>query len=217
MRTFRHFNPFAWLLTTVVVVMAFISWGQGFSWQFGRLSVYSVFPIFGLVAFSLIWSMYVVSFFKRHYKSEGSLDLYFKVVPIIVFAAILIHPGLLWWQLWRDGFGLPPESYLQHYVAPSLKWAALIGSTAWFVFIVYEFRYKFRDRSWWKFVEYAADVVFVGLFFHALALGQQIHHVGWFRYVWFFYGFVLAVVIADLYLMKFSKNQSSKKSVPSNS
>lgn len=210
MRWFRYFNIFAWLLSLTVVVLAFIAWGQGFSWQFDRLSIYSVFPIFGLTAFSLIWSMYVVAFFKRHFKAEGSLELYYKLIPVVIFAAILIHPGLLWWQLWRDGFGLPPESYLQHYIAPSLKWAVMIGTTAWFVFVIYEFRYKFRDRSWWKYVEYAADAVFVSLFFHALALGHQIHHGTWFRYLWFFYGIVLVIILIDLYVNKFRKTNLAK-------
>ena len=201
----KHIELYAWSLGLVVAALAFIAWGQGIRWQFTDLSAYQIFPIFGLTAFSLIWSVYVVAFICRHAHPDGSsLKPYYKFLPLLILALILIHPGLLWFQLWRDGFGLPPESYLQHYVAPSLRWAAVVGTTALLIFITYELRYKYRDRPWWKYLEYAADLAFVSLFFHALYLGDQLRH-GWFRYVWFFYGVVLAVVLIDLYRGKYKQ------------
>lgn len=195
----------AWKLSSIVAAIAFVAWAQDINWQFSDLSVYQIFPLFGLLAFSLIWSMYAVAFLVRNLKIEsGHLKKYFKIMSLSVLAAILIHPGLLWWQLWRDGFGLPPQSYLQHYVAPSLKWAVLLGTTTWLVFIAYEFKNKYRNRSWWRYMEYLADAGLVAIFFHGLALGGELQK-GWFRYVWYFYGLVLAVILIDIYRRKYQK------------
>lgn len=199
----EKFVLWVWALSGIVSVLALTAWGQGIQWHFSGLSVYQIFPIFGLLAFSLIWAMYVVGFFRGHLQINSVvLKNYYKIMPLIIFGLILIHPLLLSWQLWRDDLGLPPSSYLQHYVAPSLKWAALVGTTAWLIFLVYELRFKFRQQQWWKYIEVLADIAFVGLFLHALALGNQIKH-GWFRYVWFFYGIVLLIVLVDLYALKF--------------
>ena len=199
-------SPFAWGISAFVALLAVTAWGQDLRWQFSGLSTYRIFPLFGLMAFSLMWAMYVIGFLRRRFRvAAEKISSYYKIMPQLIFGFIMLHPGLLIWQLWRDGFGLPPQSYLQHYVAPSLRWAALIGTTAFLVFVAYEFRYRFRGKSWWKYMEYLADLVLVGLFFHALALGTQLQS-GWFRYVWFFYGAVLAIVLTDLYWTKLKKH-----------
>lgn len=198
----RLIKASVWLLTGLVASLAFISWGQGFNWRFSQLSVYQIFPIFGLLAFSFIWVMYVAGFLLRHLKIESdALSAYFKIMSVLVLATILLHPGLLWWQLWNDGLGLPPGSYLQHYVAPGLKWAVIVSSVAWLIFLAYEFRYKYKVRRWWKYFEYTADAAIVGLFFHSLFLGTNLHQ-GWLRIIWFFYGAVLAGILIDLYSRK---------------
>ena len=210
--TAKRLSILAWGVSGSVAAMALIAWGQGLRWYFSNLSTYRLFPIFGLLAFSLMWSMYMVGFIRRRYAiSAEKLKLYYKTLPLLIFLFIMLHPGLLIWQLWRDGFGLPPQSYLQHYVAPSLRWAVFISSTAWLVFIAYEFRYRYHNRSWWKYFEYAADLALVGIFFHALALGTQLRH-GWFRYVWFFYGAVLIAILTDLYVSRIKSHRQKTSS-----
>ncbi|MBI2592026.1 hypothetical protein HYW36_00950 [Candidatus Saccharibacteria bacterium] len=198
----QNFTFLAWTVTATVAVLAILAWGQGIGWQLGSLSTYGIFPLLGLLAFSLMWSMYAVGFGRRRWQ-VGNLGLsqYYKVIPLVILAAILLHPGLLVWQLWRDGFGLPPESYWQHYVVPAARWAVLISSTAWLVFIAYELRYRYRQKSWWKYMETLADLALIGIYFHALRLGSQLQH-GWFRYVWYFYGLSLAVFLIDSYRRK---------------
>jgi hypothetical protein len=201
-----------WLLTSLVLCLAFIGWGQGLGWQFNHLSSYSLFPLFGLSAFSLIWSLYAAAFWLRHSNLEAkNFSKYFDIASVAIFIAILLHPGLLWWQLWRDNFGFPPASYLDHYVAPTLKWAVILSTIAWIIFLIYELRYKFRSRSWWKYMEYAADAAFVGLFIHSIYIGTNLRH-GWLRLLWLFYGVSLAMFLIDLYGRQFG--WISKKSKP---
>lgn len=195
----------AWLASTLVAAIAVVAWGQGIRWQFGGLSTYRIFPLFGLLAFSLIWSMYVAGFFRRRLNiSPEQLSGYYKTFRFLVVTAILLHPGLLWWQLWRDGFGLPPESYLQHYVAPALRWVVLLGSVSWLVFLAYDLGQRFKTRHWWKYLESAGDAAIAAVYYHGLRLGGNLQH-GWFRVVWYFYGVVLLLVLADIYYRKYKK------------
>jgi|SRR3989344_9084473 len=193
----------AGFISAFVALLAVVVWGQGVRWNFNDLSTYRIFPLFGLLAFSLMLSMYAVGFLRRRFKIEVTeLGNYYKILSIVILTAILAHPGLLWWQLWRDGFGLPPESYLQHYVAPPLKWVAILGTVSWFVFLAYEFRFRYKDRKWWRYFEYAGDAAMVAIFYHGLRLGGNLQH-GWFRWVWYFYGVVLLLVLIDIYTRKF--------------
>ncbi|HSX27809.1 MAG TPA: hypothetical protein VLG25_03440 [Patescibacteria group bacterium] len=193
---------FAWSLSAVVVILAFLAWGMGNKWQLAHISNYKLFPLFGLIAFSLMWAHYIVSGTRQYFKIASSeVRGYFEVTSFAVFLAILFHPGLLWWQLWRDGLGLPPESYLKHYVAPGLGWVALLGTASWFVFLAYEFRRLFDQKSWWHYVQAASDIAIVAVFYHALRLGTQLRH-GWLKPVWYFYGVSLLIALGYIYYAK---------------
>lgn len=197
----RSFVIAAWALSITVAVIAIAVWGQGVAWQFNRLSTYQIFPIFGLLAFSVMWSHYVVASLRKYFGLDKSrVHLYFEATSWFVLLAICLHPGLLVWQLWRDGLGLPPGSYM-HYVRPGLAWVTLLGTTAWLLFIAYEFRRWFKDRSWWKYVQYGSDLAMLLIFYHALRLGRNLQ-TGWFRYLWFFYGISFVLCLIYLYWPK---------------
>lgn len=201
----------AWLLSFGVIATAFIVWGQGQQWRLSHLSTLQLFPIFGLIAFSLMWGHYIISASRRLLKVErGPLARYYDVTGYIVLIALVLHPGLLIWQLWRNGFGLPPDSYLQHYVAPGLRWAALIGTVCFFIFIAYELRYKFSDRPWWHYMDCVVDIAVLGIFYHGLRLGTQIYS-GWFHWVWVFYGISLVGALAYKYVFLYHERMEKFK------
>lgn len=196
----RNLRYGAWGLAVLVACLAFYEWGSSWQWQLGTLSTYQIFPIFGLMAFSLMWAQYVVNALATLLKlDQALLGRFYSTMGYLVLIAIVLHPGLLVWQLWHDGFGLPPESYLRHYVAPGLGWVALIGTVSLFVFLAYELHRWFGNRRWWRFVEYASNVAMLGIFYHALRLGTQVSQPGWFHVLWLFYGVVLIVVLAYKY------------------
>ncbi len=205
----RHFAIYAWLLSVVVAIIAIVAWGQGLHWQFSNLSTYRLFPLFGLLAFSLIWSMYAVGLAKRRLKPKETpaLAAYYQYLPTVILIFIFLHPSLLIWQLWRDGFGLPPTSY-KKYVGPAAVWAVIVSSIAWFIFLVYELRRFYRNRPWWKYVEVAGDAAMVGIVLHSLRLGSNLQH-GWLKYVWLFYGAVLAVALVDIYSRKLTRRHQT--------
>lgn len=204
-------NIIAWLLSLVVLVLAFIAWGQGQKWNFSELSTYQLFPIFGLTAFSLMWAHYIVSASRQYLNvDKAATKQYFEITSFVVLAAIALHPGLLWWQLWRDGFGFPPGSYLNHYVDPGLKWVAVLGTVSLLVFLAYELRRWFGQKPWWRYSQYASDIAMLAIFYHGLRLGGQLQS-GWFHTVWLVYGVTL---VGALFYQYASKLQNTKIQKP---
>lgn len=194
----------AWTISTSVAAIAFIAWASQMNWKFNSLSTYSLFPLLGLLAFSLMWSHYIVSVIRRKlgFKKE-SLQNYVEITSLIVLLLILLHPGLLIWQLWRDGFGLPPGSYLENYVAPGLKWVVVLGTLSLVAFLAYELRRWFSEKSWWRYVSYVGDVAMLGIFYHGLRLGSTLQS-GWYNTVWMLYGITL--VGALIYIHVFDRD-----------
>jgi hypothetical protein len=188
----------AWALSSLVVALSIINWGSSYKWQLGHLTTYQLFPVLGLIAFSLMWSHYIASVARDLMKlPRAVLVSYFNWTSYVVLAAICLHPGLLIYQRFRDGYGTPPHSY-ESYVAPGLGWVTVLGSACLLVFLCYEFRRRFANRSWWRFVNYAVDLAMLGILYHGLRLGDQLQH-GWLKTVWYIYGITLLACLVYTY------------------
>jgi hypothetical protein len=197
----RHLVLFGWLVTAAVLITAFLAWSNSFSWNFNNLSIYLIFPIFGLAAFGIMWSQYLMATIVKIIGSSGNkLTSYFNITGWMVLFFIVIHPGLLSFRLWRDGGGIPPSSEW-HFVMPTLHAALLVGMCAWLIFLAYELRRKLSKYGWWKYMEYLIDVAILGVFYHSLKLGSQTHS-GWFGIVWRFYGASLILMLVYRYCNK---------------
>lgn len=200
----KKFQLFEWCRGLFVVVTALLVW-----WQVrgsGSLSIYDVFPLFGLLAFGLMWTHYVNGAFRRFWKVEKAKnDLYWTVSTALVLVLIILHPLLLNYGLVRDGLGLPPASYSAAY--PGMEGFLLLGTASLLVFLAFELRKWFRDASWWKYVEYAQLVAMVGIFVHALALGRELS-VTWYLVLWWIYG--ISFVAAVAYSRWYDKSKKEK-------
>lgn len=197
----KHLQLVAWGVSLGAVTLAVFAWGMSYDWKISSLSTYELFPVFGLVAFSLMWGHYVAAAVRMHLGLDKSvLRTYFEVTSLAVLAAILLHPGLLAWQLWRDGLGLPPGSEL-NYAGPRMKTTILLGMIALVVFLAYEFRRAYDQKPWWKYVQYASDGAILLIVIHSLRLGTHLQ-TGWFKSVWYFYATTLAISIVYIYYRK---------------
>ena len=124
-----------------------------------------------------------------------------------MLVVILLHPGILIYQRFRDGFGLPPKSYYT-YVAPGTGWLTILSSVCLLAFLAFEFRRIFAGRPWWNYLLAASDVAMLGIFYHGLRLGGQLQS-GWFRGLWFFYGATLVLFIGYKYVSPFLRRSSA--------
>ena len=188
----------AWALSSVVVLVSLSAWGSMYDWQFGGMTAYQLFPLFGLLAFGLMWTHYIADAIRRYRKlPKDALVEYFDITSAVVLVLILAHPGLLIWQLQRDGHGLPPESY-QAYVGQALYVFVLMGVVALLAFLAYEFRNFFKKPSLKRAIQYASDIAMVLILVHGFRLGNVVD--GWFGMVWLVYGvtFILALTFSRI-------------------
>jgi hypothetical protein len=182
-----------WVLSLGMIVLSVLVWGGGFGWNFSELDAYGLFPLFGLLAFTMMWAHYAVDFLQRIFKFEPDRS-YLPVTRAVVLVALLMHPGLLAFKQWQDGFGIAPLIWLK----PFDLWL-FFGLTAWLAFILFEWHRWFRERRWWRWVVRANAVAMILIVFHALNLGSNLQ-VGWFRTVWYFFGISLAIFLSKEYI-----------------
>ena len=179
-----------WLISGIALVLAIVGWGQNLGWQLYGISIYGWFPLFGLIAFSLMWSHYAVDFLGYFLKFQIGEGPYLRATRYIVFFALLLHPGLLAWKRWHEDFGLPPMAWLD-FVEPSAWLGIIIGITAWLAFLGFELHYWFRNKSWFKWIIWANACAMILVVIHVLYLAEP---TGWFRYLWYFYGISLTII-----------------------
>lgn len=190
----------AWSLLSLVSVLSFAAWASSYHWQLWPLTSYQFFPLLGLLAFGVMWTHYMLGALIRfwHLKRQY-LASYFRWTGYAVLVLICLHPGILMYQRFKDGYGLPPHSY-ESYVSPSLGWITLLGTASLFIFLAFELHRFFGKRSWWHFVADASDVAMLAIVYHALRLGSTLQQ-GWFLAVWWLY----AVTLIAALIYKYSK------------
>lgn len=192
----------AWSLCLLVTLLAILAWGPGYEWRIIPLSSYVLFPVLGLIAFSIMWTHYVMGTVSdlAGVKPEV-LKPYFRYTGYAVLIFLCLHPGLLIAQLFFDGAGLPPLSY-ERYVAPGLGWVTLLGTVSLLVFLAFELHRFFGKKSWWHYVVDASDFAMLAIVYHGLQLGADLDRVGWYRAVWWFYAITLSLVLVRKYILR---------------
>lgn len=192
----------AWSLLTIVCIVCIVAWGSYYEWHILPYSTYQFFPILGLLAFSIMWSHYMMMAVKTAWSLNANvLANYFRWTGYAVLGLICLHPGLLIYQRFKDGYGLPPGSY-ERYVAPGLGWITILGTASLLVFLAFELHRFFGKRTWWHYVADASDAAMLAIVYHALRLGSTLQQ-GWFRGVWWFYLVTLIITLTYKYKKRF--------------
>lgn len=187
----QKFLAIEWTLGGLAIVLPVVAW-LGVRTLNG-ISVYDIFPPLGLIAFGLMWTHFVMGALRRYsgYDKKGH-GLYMPVSMGLVLGLIILHPGLLLLQLYKDGYGLPPLSYLTVYENQEVYLA--LGSLGLTIFLAFELKRWFAHKTWWKYIELLQIVGMAAIFIHALELGREVR-TGWFMGVWWVYGITLAVAV----------------------
>lgn len=205
----------AWTLLAAVCTLTIVAWGGTYNWHVWPLSAYVLFPLFGLLAFGIMWSHYMAGALERCWSlPRPALAGYFRWSGYAVLVLICLHPGLLIYQRFQDGYGLPPGSY-ESYVAPSLSWLTLLGTASLLVFLAFELRRFFAKYSWWHYVADLGDAAMLAILYHGLRLGSQLQAGSWFRGVWLFYFATLLAVLIHKYIAVLRQAAGAKPAPPS--
>lgn len=181
-----------WTLTGAVVAVALFVW-----WPSGSgITLYSIFPLLGLTAFSLMWVHYIASALRRFFRLPDDINsFHYMVTSYLVLILILSHPFIFYIQLYLDGLGLPYQSIPAVYPGIMQRIAVFAGVVALIIFLAYELNRFFHDRSWWRWVERANIGAMFIILWHGFTLGGELREP-WFQVVWITYAVVLLYAVA---------------------
>ncbi len=203
---------FPWVLGIGVMFAGFLAWFQNMGNTFDIVSLYQVFPILGIWAWSLMWTHFAIWEIRRLKPSLPGNRLYSKVSGTLVFWLLLLHPGILAVEQFRQGKGLPPFSYFA-YAGEASVWLILLGIVGLTGFLFYEVAIRFQNnvkvkRFWWL-VNITQTVAMASIFTHGIKLGGDVHG-GWFRTYWIWLGLLLIPCLLHTHWEDF-KNSILKK------
>lgn len=156
----------------------------------------TLFPLFGLLAFTLVWSQIMLGAFMR-----PLTKLYPKVLRLhiafglLTFTFALLHPLLLI-------VGYTPASYFGYtFVAPELKSAVFLGQGALLLLLLGVLAGLLRNwkplQRVWRWFHFSHYLVFFLVFFHSMRLGTDLSITPYLRGLWLF--FFVTVVVAIMY------------------
>lgn len=189
---------FEWCLGAAVIALALAAWASARHPLDGSLDAYGIFPLFGIIAFSVMWTHYIMWAVRKatdvHPKKQ---TMYSLVSSSLVLALIIAHPLLSSIALWQDNFGLPPMSYLTVY--PGKELALLAAVIALSLLLVYELHRWYGDRKWWHWILDIQVIAMIAIFYHSLSMGAAELGLEWFRVIWWRYGATFVIAVLYIY------------------
>lgn len=193
-----------WLVITALIVSVFYPlwvWYGNANLQWDKVSLFEIFPAFGILAFTLMWQHIVGAPLKGWLSKYVNWKKFTHATTEIVLAAIILHPVLLYVAFALNGGGKPFDYVTsgQDYII----WAGIIG---WLTLISFDvFRhlkgYDFVKMHWNKILIVSTFGFFI-ILLHSLGVGRDLQG-GVLRVVWFGYG--LTAALAAIYYYGFEK------------
>jgi predicted heme/steroid binding protein len=212
MNTQAHSRIIPWLLGGFVSAVTLMVWLSGLGVT--GLNGLSLFPLFGLLAWSIMWTHYVYGVMMVRFGYERN-RLYQKISTKIVFACLWLHPGILIYQLWASNRTLPPSSLIDYMGQANTM--LLIGAiVAWLTFLSFDVLIKFKKRPFWQkhwwWVSVSQAFAMAAIYGHAIKLGRHIQ-VDWFKAYWAALGLILVPSIVYLLWNELSEASKLKQGI----
>lgn len=162
------------------------------SWSFSLTSVFNLFPLFGLAAFTLLWLHAISGAFEPWIRKYIDFDQFVQNTSVAILFCIILHPLLLLIPL---GFNFTRVfGYGYFYI-----WLGIIG---WLLLITYDIGKVFRKHSFfmknWHHILLISNIGFLITFFHSLGVGSDLQS-GLLKTVWIFYGITAIIAIIWTY------------------
>lgn len=181
-----------WKLFALVVIVSVIAWWTTTGIQLGKPTSYQLFPLLGLLAWSVMWTHYALGG-VRLLRPFPKNKLYSRLSAVVVLGCLLLHPGLLAMEMWETTRLLPPGSFYA-YVGPAMKTTVLLGSISLIIFLAFDVFEYFHKKPWvqkqWKWISLSQMVAMTLIFIHSLRLGNTLQS-GWFQFWWILLGALL--------------------------
>lgn len=192
---------FPWVLAIAVLGVGFAGVAQYGNVHLIFTTLYGIFPLLGISAWSIMWTHYVIGEVRRLNPTLPKNMVYHHMSSYFVLAAILLHPGFLYYAQYKKGFGLPPGSVIS-YVGELGMLAASFGILALLIFLSFEIFVRTKEnqvvKRWWWLVNISQTVAMYLIFYHSLTIGSHLHG-GWFRTYWIALGVVLLPLVLHVH------------------
>lgn len=158
-------------------------------------SPYSLFPAFGLLAFSILWLHIISAVFEPWLRKNFNFDRFVEITSLIVLFSIILHPLLLFFAVNFNLKALFSSS------SPYI-WLGVIG---WLLLITYDIgkalkRHNFFARNW-NSILFISTIGFLIIALHSLGLGSDLQS-GPLRFVWIFYGITGLIATIYVYIIR---------------
>lgn len=182
-------EPLALLTIIFALVVPITIWAQSYGWRLSGLTNAELFPLFGLLAFSLMWLQVV--FVHIFVNIGATFHRWFSVsAGLGIFVFIILHPLLLATAQFEATEKLPPESWYK-VVSGKYRDYITIGIIAWLTFLAYDVARLVKKASWYPryswIIRYTGHAAFLLIFIHGLGLGTHLQG-GFARVIWVFFG-----------------------------
>src|SRR5258708_1421798 len=169
-------------------------------WAWDSYILLTLFPFFGLAAFSLLWLHAISGVFEPWLRKQFDFDRFVSVTALLILICIIMHPLLLI---------LSPQTRFTDLLLHGglYIWLGIIG---WLLLITYDVgkalkKHDFFVRNWDKIL-IISTIGFLLTFLHSLVLGDDLQ-VGPLRYIWIFYGVTATLATIYTYGIKLKRLQ----------
>jgi hypothetical protein len=164
-----------------------VAWGES-------SLIAALFPIFGLLAFTLLWLHSISGVFEEWLRERFNFDAFVHYTALTILISMLLHPLLLLMILdfniagiWAGGTGIR------------------LGIIGLFLLLTYDIgkalkKYHFFSRNW-NAILIVSNIGFILTFFHSLKIGSDLQS-GFMRGLWIFYGVTAILAIIYTYGIK---------------
>lgn len=185
----------------IAILYPIFVWFNNADLSWDKTVVFEIFPVLGLIAFSIMWLHVIGSPFRKTLEQYFDYKKFMAVSSIIVLISIALHPLLIYIGFWLIGVPGSPFTYApgdQQY----LIWIAIL---AWVIFVTYDILKKFKNTDFfarhWQTVKLISTLGLFLILFHSLGLGGDLQ-MGALQYVWIFYGITAAIATLYTYGIK---------------
>jgi hypothetical protein len=182
-----------WALVALVTIAPLLAWLSLLYWEAERISTWTLFPLLGVLAWSLMWTHYAFGAIRVTRPDIPKQPTYSKATSIAVLTLLLLHPLLLARNMLDTTQTLPPESFFS-YVGPGNEYIVVLGYIGLALFLAYEIVERLKKRQWvrrnWRWVSISQIVAMAAIFVHGLSIGQIINN-SWYGIVWAGLGIIL--------------------------
>lgn len=164
------------------------------STSFESFSLVMLFPLFGIIAFTVMWLHVVGSALEQWIGHYVHFEKFVHLTSYLVLVSIMLHPLLL---LIGFGFENLPMMLTSIYIQ--------LAVAGFLLLITYDLGKIFKTRRFfirhWGKIKLISTIGFFLIFFHSLGLGSNLQG-GFLRTLWIFYGASAGVAAVYTYVIK---------------